>query len=172
MQIPEKIQTERLIIRKFIENDRSKFLEFMLDEDSTKFLNFTQEQKSKDGANAILDWVIGAYETDNPIFSVAVALKSSNEYVGSIGFSPYCEEDEYECYYSINKEYVKKGYAKEAMKALFEYARTNGVKKIYAFNHLDNIASEKLALSLGMTFDGIVKREDLPSEAKKFYLKL
>lgn len=41
MQLPEKLTTERLIIRKFRADDKPRFTEFMTDKESTKYLEFS-----------------------------------------------------------------------------------------------------------------------------------
>ena len=169
MNIPSnEINTARLKIRKFRPSDKNAFISFMLNEKSTKHLNFTEEQKSKEGALTLLQLVIASYSSDNPIFSLAIERKEGHQYIGSLGVAPYGEKDEYECYYSINEEFTNRGFAKEAMNAILSYASTNNVKKIFAFCHPDNLASEKLALSIGMKFEGLIKRKDLPTTAKSF----
>ncbi len=45
MKIPDKIETKRLIIRKFEKVDFNFFREFMLDENATKYLLFSPEEK-------------------------------------------------------------------------------------------------------------------------------
>lgn len=172
MKLPSKITTDRLIIRKFEQRDLPAFLEFMLDKDSTKYLNFTPEQVTKQGASSLLQWVINSYSTEEPIFSMALECRETGRYIGSAGFAPYGGAGCFECYYSINKGNLKRGLAKEAMSALIRYLSEQGVPTLYAFNHPDNVASEKLALSLGFKYSGMVKREDLPSSAKAFKMNL
>ncbi len=167
-----EIETERLIIRKFNISDKESFLSFMQNENSTRFLNFTIEQKTKKGATELLNWVISSYSSEQPIFSLALEHKNTGAYIGSVGFSPCGNSGEYECYYSINEDFTRNGYAKEAMKSLLQHAKENGIKKVFAFSHIKNYPSERLALSLGMTFNGIVQRDDLPTPAKCFTISL
>ncbi len=173
MKITEDhIETPRLIIRKFKHSDQPGFLEFMLNPSSTEFLNFSPEQKTKIGAIEVLNWVIGSYDTETPIHSYAIELKEKdNQYIGSVGLSELDEENSFECYYSINEKFLRKGYATEAMSKLIEIAFSSGVEKISAYCHPSNIASKKLALRLGMKYLGKKKRKDLPSEACYFLIE-
>lgn len=148
------IETERLIIRPFENSDLSPFLEFMLDEESTRHLAFSNDQKTKEGAKLLFEYVINSYKSDNPIESLAVCTKNDNRYVGSVGFSPY-EDKVYECYYSINKEFWRQGYAKEAMIGLLKIVEPGQI--IRAHCSPENLPSHKTAEAIGMRSIGEIE---------------
>ncbi|HIK31607.1 MAG TPA: GNAT family N-acetyltransferase [Oscillatoriales cyanobacterium M59_W2019_021] len=155
MTISVPLQTSRLVIRRFIPPDLPAYLDFMLDPESTRYLAFSEEQKTEKGATDLFDFVISAYDSENIIPAYVIALADSNEYIGSCGFSPY-EPQVVECYYSINSPYRRRGYALEAMTALFDALRSSGeIDEIRAYCHEDNIASLNLAKKLGMDDRGI-----------------
>jgi ribosomal-protein-alanine N-acetyltransferase len=148
------ILTERLMIRQFIPDDLPAYLEFMLDADSTKYLAFEPEQKTREGATELFNFVISSYHTDSVIHAYAIALKDSNQYIGSCGFSPY-ENTIFECYYTINSAYRLQGYGLEAMQALFTALKSSHeFTEIRAYSHPENKASLKLAEKLGMEYQG------------------
>jgi len=146
------IKTARLIIRRFSREDLPGFLSFMLDAESTQYLAFTDEQKTKNDAEALFNTVLDSYQTEDPIESFALISKESGYYIGSVGFSP-CGKDLYECYYAINKEGRRKGFACEAMQHLLALIDKRTVIKAYCSEK--NVASIEVAKKLGMTPLGI-----------------
>ncbi|MEC4892577.1 MAG: GNAT family N-acetyltransferase [Oscillatoria sp. PMC 1051.18] len=154
MKLPLPIRTKRLVIRQFLVKDLPAYLEFMLDLDSTKYLAFTDEQKTEQGATDLFNFVTSSYNSDNIVHAYAIALAESDEYIGSCGFSPY-ENKIYECYYSINSPYRRKGYAVEAMTALFQALSALGkIAEIRAYSSEENLPSLNLAQKLGMKYQG------------------
>lgn len=150
------ILTERLRIRQFIPEDLPAYLAFMLDAESTKYLAFEAEQKTQAGATELFNFVISSYNKDSVIHAYAIALKDSNQYIGSCGFSPY-KNTIFECYYTINTNYRRQGYGFEAMEALLTALKcSNEITEIRAYSHPENKASLKLAEKLGMEYKGEV----------------
>jgi ribosomal-protein-alanine N-acetyltransferase len=152
------ITSDRLIIRQFSATDLDTYLEFMLDPDSTKYLAFAPEQKTRQGATDLFNYVVASYAADNPaevIHAYAIALKEDNTYIGSCGFSAYEPPAIYECYYSINQPYRQQGYAYEAMLALIKaLAETATITELRAYSNPANLASIKLAQKLGFSDRG------------------
>ncbi|MBD3274659.1 MAG: GNAT family N-acetyltransferase [Candidatus Marinimicrobia bacterium] len=152
--IPEVLTTQRLVLRPFIPEDKPRFLDFMLDNEATQYLNFTEEQKTVEGAGELFDAILASYETDEPIFSLAIQLKDA-EYIGSCGLSPI-EDGIWECYYSLNREYWGNGYATEAMSRLKDYAfQEMHIKELRAYMSPENPNSANVAEKIGMQYKGI-----------------
>ena len=55
MKLPNVIQTKRLIIRPFQNEDLRPYLAFMTDELATQYMLFTQEQKTEKGAKELFN---------------------------------------------------------------------------------------------------------------------
>ena len=154
MKIPESLKTERLIIRKFNPNDKSKFIEFMTDKESTKYLEFSATQKTPEGASHLLDFILDSYETDEPVFSMAIEDKEHG-YIGSCGVSKI-DDEAWECYYSLNRKFLGQGFATEAMQAVIDWCRKSPVvKELRAYMKPEHKESERVAIRLGMKNRGI-----------------
>lgn len=151
MKIPNPIQTDRLCIRPFIEPDRAPFLEFMVDPLATRYLVFSPDQKTPEGAAALLDAIIASYGTTDPILSLSIIEGVEKVWLGSCGASPLPGEGVYECYYSLHPRYWHHGYATEAMRGLLKYLFSQAdVYMVRAYMDPDNHASQKVAERLGM----------------------
>jgi ribosomal-protein-alanine N-acetyltransferase len=172
MKIPEQLVSERLIIRPFVLDDFEAFLDFLSDRDATRFLTFTPEQKTPEGAKAYFDSVIESYETYHPIFSLAIVQKEDGTYTGSCGLSPLEDGSGVECYYVLLPAYWGRGYAAEALTALFGYAFSElRIDKITARIHPDNSSSLKVANSMGMECRGNVYDSRISAEMGLFLIR-
>ncbi len=159
------IETERLIIRRFKEEDLDGFLCFMLNEESTKYLVFKPEQKTESGAKALFDNVVNAYDTQDAVHGHAIVDKAAGEYVGSCGFMTY-EDGIVECYYSINAEHCGKGFATEATKALVE--ALSETFEVRAYCHSENLAAHAVARKCGMEHRGVARNKNTGLEYELF----
>ncbi len=155
LELPVRLNSKRIFLRPHIIEDFKSFYNFMRNAETTQYLNFTPEQKTYEGAKNLLTFVINSYETDNPIFSLSIIHKISEEYLGSCGLSPIVNSKDIECYFSLLKEYWGNGYAVEAMKILFNYSfKTLALEKIIAYVNPNNRRSQKVAERAGMKYLG------------------
>ena len=67
MKIPDAIQSERVVIRPFREEDLAAYLRFMTDPDATQYLLLELEQKTKTGAQ-ISNTISANFPLDNAFF--------------------------------------------------------------------------------------------------------
>lgn len=168
---PDQILTARLRIRPFTPEDAEAFCSFMMDEDATRFLDFSQEQKTWEGARALLDSVIASYASSEPIFSLAVEEKATGLYVGSCGLFPLLRKGEMECYYTVIRSRWGRGYALEFMHRLLRYAfQELNLDRVAAYTGKDNYPSHHIAEGLGMRYQGSIQRGDPPHESRVYSL--
>lgn len=154
--LPESIETERLVIRPFKEEDREAYLAFMTDAEATRYLMFSDEQRTEEGAGALFDTVQGSYATEEPVFAYTIALKADDAFIGSCGLSELGEDERFECYYSLLPSQWGRGYATEATTALLRYCfEHDGVEEVWAFMSPDNPNSAGVAERIGMEDRGI-----------------
>jgi RimJ/RimL family protein N-acetyltransferase len=168
MKLPNVIQTKRLIIRPFQNEDLRPYLAFMTDELATQYMLFTQEQKTEKGAKELFKLIVNSYSSDHPVFAYAIAL-SGNGFIGSCGISKLNQVGVYECYYSLLPEYWHRGYATEATNALLDYCFQHyPIKAIKAYMNPANVGSARVAERLGMAYLGLHRHPTFKREGKVY----
>lgn len=168
MKITREIKTERLVIRKFEKGDFTAFHSFMTDPKATRYLLFSEEQKTENGIRELFDYTINSYSEDMDAVSFAIAIKNTNDYVGSVGFAPDFNGKDIQIYWSINREFQNNGYATEATKALLKNLKSQTDKKIRAYCHIENTSSEAVAKKAGMKDLGILFIKEIAQESRVF----
>lgn len=164
-RVPDKIDTERLVLRKHQIEDIDGFAAFLAHPTATQYMAFTPEQKTRGGAREMLEYAIASYTSDNPIFSLTIADPNSNAYLGACGLNPLADDDGVEIYYTVLPEHQNKGWATEAVKALIDFVwNCTDIQKISAYIVSKNIASIRVADKLGFVDTGPVEREATTGE--------
>lgn len=148
------METNRLAIRNFIEEDFEDLYEYLSDEEVVKYEPY--EVKTIDECKQI------ARDRANSNDFFAVCLKEENEKViGNIYFAKI-DPDEIETYevgYVFNKKYWRNGYAREALKSVINYAFGElNVRRITAMCNPMNEASWRLLESVGMRREGHLRK--------------
>ena len=144
----EKIETENLILRNFLEEDFNDLFEYLSDPDVVLYEPYKAMNKEEVMDN--LKWRISTDEM------VAVELKEThkmivNVYLGSRDFEAV------EIGYVFNKNYWGKGYAKEACMSLIKNCFENGIHRVYAECDPNNPNSWRLLESLGFNREAYLK---------------
>lgn len=159
MKVPEKLKTERLILRRLVPEDVQPFYDFISDDDATRYMVFTPEQRTYEGAKGMIDYSISAYDTDEAVFVLAIADQAGN-YLGSLGAAPTESPQEVEFFYTLLPQYHGKGYATEATRKLMRYLfETTSAEALVAYVFHDNAASIRVLERLGLANMGDVMRE-------------
>jgi ribosomal-protein-alanine N-acetyltransferase len=157
IRIPERLETDRLYIRPFIDEDWEPFFSFMRDEKATQYLSFISEQKTYKGSEELFNMIIERYGKENQIFVLAVVRKSDDQFVGAIGLIPVEGSSDAEVFYILLPKYWGRGYATEATHRLFAYVYSESdVQRIVASIFPTNKASERVAERVGMVYRGFV----------------
>jgi len=169
MRLPALIETNRLAIRPYQLSDSAAFLEFMADARATRYLDFDDDQKTPEGAQRLLEYIITTYVTDDPVFALAIVDKETDTFIGSCGLSPLLgEEDGVEVLFSLLPRYWGWGFATEAIAALLYYAfEEAGISRVVANVSEENPKSFRVATNVGMRDEGPHKHERLP-KARRF----
>ena len=159
LTIPNGILTRRLYIRPHNEGDVDGFVEFMTDDVATRFLNFDPGQRTAKGARELLGFIIASYETETPVFALAITERSNKTYMGSCGLSPLADEkNAVECYFSLLPSYWGWGYATESIEALLYYAFVElEINRVVANIPDGNQSAFSVAESAGMKDAGTVE---------------
>jgi RimJ/RimL family protein N-acetyltransferase len=156
MKPPEKLETERLILRKPRMNDAvAIFAGWVQDPEVTYFLTWRPHQNIGQTEsmlkNAIRVW-------DEEIrFPYVITLKESSQVVGMI--DPRVEDSKVGIGYVLNKTYQRNGYMTEATHAMIDWAfQQSSIYRVYATTDVENIASQRVLEKAGMTREGLLRK--------------
>lgn len=135
-----RLETERLILRNFEENDYDDLFEFLSQRKDDEFESYPDI--TYDNGREHLAYRVGSDEF------FAIELKETGKVIGNIYFGNRDFESK-ELGYIVNKNYQRKGYAREAITEIIKEAFDSGVHRVYAECAPRNECSWKLLESLG-----------------------
>lgn len=145
------LETERLFLRRFNENDIDAVFAMRRDADLMRFIREPQTNRTE--AENWVKLVSSRWETEQFGFC-AVIEKSSNRFAGWCGLWRLKETDEVEVGYALIKDFRGCGYAKEAAEAFLVYGfEMLNLREIVAVARPENRASRRVMERLGMTYD-------------------
>lgn len=154
------IETERLILRPFLETDANDIYEYLHKPSVNCFACMTL--KTLDDAKAeILNRI------DEIDYYFAITLKESGKVIGEIDAypetgEPHADEnsprDTFSPCWMLNEAYQGMGYAYEAAYAFFDYLfMQKGARRIYAYTEDYNFSCQRLCEKLGMRREGFFR---------------
>jgi RimJ/RimL family protein N-acetyltransferase len=142
------IETKRLLLRKFNENDLQDLHEYLSDPDVVRFEPYPPY--SWEQTKESLDWRINSDEM------MAVEWKENQKLIGNV-FLGKRDFHALEMGFVFNKAYWNQGFAKEACQAMMEDAFQKGIHRIFAEFDPRNPASWRLLESLGFVREAHLK---------------
>ena len=160
-----RIETERLLIKPYKQEDLEECFKLMQDKELFKFLDM--DVMSHEDYEGLFRWLIDCYEVgfdEDFKYSFNITLKQSGTHIGWCGIGGLeFDHNQKEIFYLIGREYWGNGYAKEASVALLDYGfNVMGIKEIVGICKPENIASKKVLENMGLKFRYMVK--ELPEE--------
>ena len=144
---PELI-TERLILRKFTEEDREALYEILKDEEVNRFLPWFPTASLTAAETFLKEHYLDSYKKESG-YQYAICLKGENRPVGYIGVSM---EESHDLGYGLRKEYWNQGIVTEAGRAVIEQVRKDGILYLTATHDVKNPASGAVMEKLGMSY--------------------
>ncbi|MFC9247550.1 GNAT family N-acetyltransferase [Streptomyces sp. NPDC057136] len=91
-----------------------------------------------------------------PFGSFEISRRENGQVIGGMGFHGVPDEHgQVTIGYGLAPEARGMGYASEALRALLEFARSQGVASVKADANLDNIASHRVMTAAGMRLVGV-----------------
>lgn len=143
------LETERLILREYVADDFDALFEILSDPETMQhYPSPFDEDKTRNWIN----WNLDNYKKYG--FGLwAVVLKETREFIGDCGITIQNIDGEMlpEIGYHIHKKYWRKGFAKEAARAVRDWVFFNTqYDTIYSYMKYTNIASYSTALANGM----------------------
>lgn len=158
----DNIETDRLIIREFNDDDFTSVHLYASDPEVIKYLPF--------GPNTNLDTELFLTKVKNfqiqyprYDYEFAVVLKENNLLIGGCGIHVTNPNNkEASIGYCYNKTYWGQGYASEAANAIIAFGFKNlNLHRVYATCAPDNIGSAKVMEKVGMTKEGHLREHKL-----------
>ncbi len=170
MKIPGGIVTERLRLRPLEPADRDAFVEFMTTPRATRYLTFDDEQRTAEGAATLFRYLLASYDTEAPVFLLAVTERSNGAWLGACGLSPLADEAGVECFFALLPRYWGWGYATEAIRALVYYAFEQlDLPRVVVHIPRANERARKVACGAGFVPEGRVSLPAMP-RAERFVI--
>ena len=143
------IETERLRLRRFREDDLNDLYEYQSDPEVVRYEPYQPATPAE--AKDSLVWRISTEEM------IAVELKRCGKLIGNV----YLGKREFaslEIGYVFNRAYWGQGFAKEGCAALIDAAFSHGIHRIFAECDPENKASWKLLEALGFVREAHLRK--------------
>ena len=154
-----RIETKRLIIRRFNESDLNAFYEILHDSRLHIFVHFpdlTMEQEL-----AYIKECINNADVDKCV-KWAIVLKDNNETIGNISVNTVNKKHNYcDVGYVIRYNYWKNGYATEALNAVSNYLLDSGYHLVECTCNELNIQSSRVMEKAGFKKDACIPNRRL-----------
>lgn len=155
-----KIETERLILRRYEETDIDAMYEIITDERLSKYIKFPTLTKEEE-LECIKTWIKEADESKYERW--VIERKLDGEIVGNIDVNKIYKKHNYcNVGYTIRYNYWGNGYASETLKAVSEHLLNNSGYYLVecCCNELNN-QSSKVMLKAGFKKDGYIANRRL-----------
>ena len=140
------IETQRLILRHFTEEDINALFSILSDKDVNTFLPMfplKDIEEAKDFLLYIKSWI------QQKGFYYAICMKTNNVPIGCIHING---DDSHDLGYSIKKEFWHKGICTEACQAVIDMLKQINIPYITATHDVNNPRSGKVMQAIGMKY--------------------
>lgn len=142
------LETERLILRKFTEEDLEALFLILKDEQVNTFLPW-YPMKDLEETKKFYEKRYAAKYGQPQAYAYAICLKSDNYPIGYINVDM---EEHHDFGYGLRKEFWHRGIVTEAGKAVIEQVRKDGLPYITATHDINNPRSGSVMQACGMTY--------------------
>lgn len=143
-----RIETQRLILRKFNENDIDALFLLLKDEEVNAFLPWFPAKTIQDAERFYRERYEAAYASGQSC-AYAVCLKADDI---PIGYIKVDMDESHDFGYALRKEFWHKGIAAEAGKAVVELVKNSGLPYITATHDVNNPRSGGVMKQVGMKY--------------------
>lgn len=143
-----KIETNRLLLRSFTEEDRNDVFEYCSQEDVGEKAGWPAHKSADDTAQALEDWI-------NNKNQLAIVWRENGKVIGHVAIHEDSEEgrgDTRELGCALNHDYQCRGIMSEAVRAVIDFLFGHGIVFIWACCFQENIASRKMIEKCGFQF--------------------
>ncbi len=142
------LETERLILRKFTEEDIEALFLILKDEEVNRYLPWFPI-KSIEEAKTFYEERYAIKYRQRQAYAYAICLKSDNY---PIGYIKVDMEEHHDFGYGLRKEFWHRGIVSEAGKAVVEQVKNDGLPYITATHDRNNLRSGSVMQACGMKY--------------------
>jgi RimJ/RimL family protein N-acetyltransferase len=149
------LETERLVLRRFTDDDVENLVELDSDRDVMRFINGGRPTPHEEIENEFLPAILDHYERHADYGFWAAIEKSTERFVGWFHFRPAqgAPPGELELGYRLRRSAWGKGYATEGSRALIHKGFAElGVQRVVASTMVVNVASRRVMENAGLKF--------------------
>lgn len=143
-----KLETERLILRKFTLHDIEALFEILRDDEANTFLPWFTLKNTEEAQKFLQDRFLSYYNKPSA-YRYAICLKEDE---GPIGYVLLSVAESNDFGYGLKKEFWNKGIATEASIAVVKQIKNAGYPFITATHDINNPASGRVMKKLGMIY--------------------
>ncbi|MEW6401756.1 MAG: GNAT family protein [Chloroflexota bacterium] len=156
MKPPERIETERLILRKpRMDDTPAVFAGWTHDPEVTHFLTWYPHEHLEQTEDFVRRCLL-AWEGETR-FPYIITLKDSNTPIGMI--DPRIEGHTVMIGYGMSRLQQRKGYMTEATRAIIDWAfQQPSIYRVYATTDVENIPSQRVMEKAGMQREGLLRK--------------
>lgn len=142
------LETERLLLRKFTENDLAALFRLYSDRDVNTFLPWFPLESMEEARTFFEERYVKAYAMPWG-YRYAVCLKSDGIPIGYVNVSA---DDSHDLGYGLRKEFWHRGIVTEAAGAVIEQVKKDGLRYLTATHNINNPRSGDVMKALGMSY--------------------
>lgn len=151
------IETERLVLQEFTENDGELMLKILNTEDWKKYIGDRKVETIEKATEYLKVRMLGSYG-EFGFGMYKVSLKSTGEFVGLCGLGKRPQLENVEIGYALLPEFYGKGYGIEAAKATMDFAKNDlKIDTLVAITSQHNYKSHRILEKLGMKIADTIK---------------
>ena len=174
MQIPTRLETERLIVRKYSEGDGRQLYLLLERNGNREFLRENVEEVASIGSKEEAEVIVRKRSAEwlaRDRFVMGVWLKSEDKYVGEIWIEPKnWQVPSFEIGWFLDRGYQGRGIAEEAARRSLEFLFSNlEAHKVIAITRDTNLKSIKLIERLGFHKEGHLRESGI-QDGKRYGL--
>lgn len=150
--LPHVINAEKSMLRRITMDDAQPFYRFVHDDENVRYMFFEDEQRTVEGSKAMIQWVVDAYDSDNPVCIYAIADNMTGDYLGNLGAQTMEGTDDTEIFYALLPEHRGKGIVTDAVRTFVKYLFDEGIQLAVAIIVPENVPSIQVVNRLDARF--------------------
>jgi len=157
LKFPEKITTERLLLRKPVAQDAVRIFEaYATDPEVVRFLTW-EAHNNADETSAFIAACLDEWEENRKWPYVITKGGMPDAPIGMIHLEQAAHE--ISTGYVLAKSFCGQGFITEAFRALIDLCFSqDSIYRISAFCDVENVGSARVMEKAGLTFEGVLKR--------------